>query len=179
MWSALATLAPTSKNSAAMPVTSTRLTAEPSLRRLLKQDAYTKATAMSKEPASCVGDSEGGQGSVWVAGVAAQRGGEVDRPGPAEHADDQVAQAGHDLGPPSGADLGGVLGEGDIAEVVQRLDGPVPAQQVGQPGRAGLVEAEAGDRVTITSRRRGPAARRLAGDLEDLGGMGNPKRRDA
>jgi hypothetical protein len=36
-------------------------------------------------------DSEGGQGSVWVAGVAASRGGDVDRRGPAEHADDQVA----------------------------------------------------------------------------------------
>jgi hypothetical protein len=44
------------------------------------------------------------------------------------------------MGGGAGADLGGVLGEGDIAYVVQRLDGPVPAQQVGQAGGAGLVE---------------------------------------
>jgi hypothetical protein len=28
---------------------------------------------------------------MWVAGVAAERGGEVDRPGLAEHSDNQVA----------------------------------------------------------------------------------------
>jgi hypothetical protein len=76
--------------------------------------------------------------------VVAQRGGEVDRPGPAEHADDQVAQAGHDLGAGAGGDLGAVLGEGGVAEVVQRLDGPVPTQQVGEAGGAGLGEGEAG-----------------------------------
>jgi hypothetical protein len=42
-------------------------------------------------------DPEGGKGSAWVAGVAAQCGGEVDRPSPAERTDRQVAQAGHDL----------------------------------------------------------------------------------
>jgi hypothetical protein len=31
-------------------------------------------------------------------GHGAERGGEVDRPSPAEHADGEVAQAGHDLG---------------------------------------------------------------------------------
>jgi hypothetical protein len=59
-------------------------------------------------------DAEGGQGSVWVAGVAAQRGGDVDRPRPAQHPDDQVAQGRHDVRAAVGADLGGVLGEGDI-----------------------------------------------------------------
>jgi hypothetical protein len=37
------------------------------------------------------------------------------------------------------------LSEGDTTEVVHRLDGPVPAQQVGEAGGAGLGEAEAGD----------------------------------
>jgi hypothetical protein len=73
-----------------------------------------------------------------VAAVVAQRSGEVDRPGLVEHADGQVAQAGHDLRGSAGADLGGVLGEGRVADVVQRLDGPMPAQQVGQPGGPGL-----------------------------------------
>jgi hypothetical protein len=41
--------------------------------------------------AGCIeGEAEGGR----VAGVVAQRGGEVDRPSPAEHADGEVAQAG-------------------------------------------------------------------------------------
>jgi hypothetical protein len=38
----------------------------------------------------------------------------------------------------AGADLGGALGEGDIAKVVQRLDGPVAADQVGKADGAGL-----------------------------------------
>ncbi len=82
-------------------------------------------------------DPEGGEGSAWVAGVAAQGGSEVDRPRPAEHADHQVAQDRHDVWCGTGADLGGVLAEGDVADVVQRLDRPVPAQQVSKPGRAG------------------------------------------
>jgi hypothetical protein len=54
--------------------------------------------------------------------------------GPAQHPDDQVAQGRHDVGTGTGAELGGVLGEGSVAEWVQRLDGPVAAEQVGQPG---------------------------------------------
>jgi hypothetical protein len=77
---------------------------------------------------------------VRVAGVVAQRGGDVDGPGLAEHADDQVAQGRHDAGSGAGADLGGVLGEGGVADVVQPLDAPVAAQQVGEPGRAGQLE---------------------------------------
>jgi hypothetical protein len=59
-------------------------------------------------------------------------------PAPAEQPDDQVAQAGHHTWAGTGADLQGVLREGDIANVVQRLDRPVAAEQVGQPGRADL-----------------------------------------
>jgi hypothetical protein len=61
-------------------------------------------------------------------------GGDGDQTRPAQHADDQVAQ-GRRSG--AGAELGGVLGEGGVAEVVQRLDRPVPAQRVGEPGGAG------------------------------------------
>jgi hypothetical protein len=107
----------------------------------------TQASAFLRNVGFIRGDAEGGQGPGGVAGVVAQRGGEVDRPGPAEHADDQVAQGRHDVGAGTGADLGGVLGEGNVAEVVQRLDRPVPAQQVGEAGRAGLGEGEAGDRI--------------------------------
>jgi hypothetical protein len=104
-------------------------------------------------------DPEGGQGSAGVTGVAAERGGEVDRPRLAEHADDQVAQAGHDVGACAGADLGGVLTEGDVAKAVQRLDRPVPAQQVGVgQARAGLANWNGrlvmAYTVTVCHRRR-------------------------
>jgi hypothetical protein len=76
--------------------------------------------------------------------VAAQRGGDVDRPRPAEHPDDPVAQGRHDVGSGAGADLGAVLGEGGVADVVQRLDRPVPAQQVGEAGGGDLREGPFG-----------------------------------
>jgi hypothetical protein len=57
---------------------------------------------------------------------------------PAEHSDDQVAQAGHDAGPaPCGP--ASVLGEGDTTDVVQRLDARWPQSRWpaarGGPGR--------------------------------------------
>jgi hypothetical protein len=42
-----------------------------------------------------------------------------------QDADGEVAQAGHGPGGGAGAGLGGVLGEGGVAEVVQRLDAPM------------------------------------------------------
>jgi hypothetical protein len=49
-----------------------------------------------------------------------------DRPRPAEHPDREVAKDRHDVRRGTGADLGGVLTEGDVTDVVQRLDSPVP-----------------------------------------------------
>ena len=72
----------------------------------------------------------------------------------AQKADGKVAQAGHGTRGGAGADLGGILGEGDIAEVVQRLDAPVAPDPVGQAGGAGLGGGEAGNRVD----RDGPPA---------------------
>jgi hypothetical protein len=46
-------------------------------------------------------------------------------------ADGEVAQGGHVGGPVAGADLGQVLAEGDVADPVQCLDLPVPADDVG------------------------------------------------
>ena len=59
----------------------------------------------------------------------------------------QVPQGGHDLRAVAGADLGGVFSVGDVADVVQGLDLPMPADPSGQlswgwPGqRPGLVTA--------------------------------------
>src|SRR6266511_774957 len=107
----------------------------------------------------------------------AQRGGEVDRAGPAEHANDQVAQAGHDLRGGAGAELGGVLGEGHVADPMPAvLDRPVPADEVGQPGRASLGEAQAGDRVDDHGvPPAGAKVTGLAGELQDLSGVRKPK----
>jgi hypothetical protein len=60
--------------------------------------------------------------------VVTEGSGKVDGPGAAEHADGEVAQAGHDVGAGAGANLGGVLGEGGVAEVVQAVlaAGPAP-----------------------------------------------------
>jgi hypothetical protein len=57
-------------------------------------DGLRRSDVMS---VSSEADAEGGEWPVGVAAVVAQRGGEVDRPGPAERADGQVAQAGYDL----------------------------------------------------------------------------------
>ena len=62
------------------------------------------------------------------------------------------------------------------------LDRPVSSEEVGEPGRAGLLEGEAGDRVD----RHGPPplgvvlaqVPGLAGDLDDLGGMREPEPAD-
>jgi hypothetical protein len=97
----------------------------------------TQASAFLRNVGFIRGDAEGGQGPGGVAGVVAQRGGEVDRLcRPAEGADDEVAQASHDLRAGPGPDLGGVLGEGHVADVVQAvLDRPMLTQQAGEPGR--------------------------------------------
>ena len=83
-------------------------------------------------------DPEGGQGPGGVAGVVSEGGGKVDRPAAAQRADGKVAQAGHDMRAGAAADLGAVLGEGGVADVVQAvLDRPVATQQVGEAGGAG------------------------------------------
>jgi hypothetical protein len=68
--------------------------------------------------------------------VVAQRGGEVDRLGPAQRPDGddgEVARGRYDAGVVAGAQLGGVLGVGGVAGMVQAvLDPPVVAQQVGE-----------------------------------------------
>jgi hypothetical protein len=76
--------------------------------------------------------------------VVPEGGGEVDRPSAAQHADGEVGQGRHDVWAGAGSDLGGVLGEGGVAEVVQAiLDRPVSAEVVGESGGASLLEPEA------------------------------------
>jgi hypothetical protein len=93
-------------------------------------------------------DPEAGEGSAWVAGVAAQRGGDVDRPRPTEHPDHQVPQDRHGVG--GGA--GGVA----TGKVCQQ---PVAGKAMGLP-----VGAAAPSSVTVTAVRlpARPRAGRLA-----------------
>jgi hypothetical protein len=61
---------------------------------------------------------------------------------------------------------------------MQHLDRPVPTQQVGEPGGAGLLEREASDGIDGHSLEPPGLASRvagLAGDLDDLGGMREPE----
>jgi hypothetical protein len=71
---------------------------------------------------------------VWVAGVAAEAGGDVDGPGELERADGEVAAAGHGAGRVAGPQPGGVLGEGGVADVVRGFDLPVPLDEFGELG---------------------------------------------
>jgi hypothetical protein len=80
---------------------------------------------------SWAGDAQQGQGPGGVAGVVAQRGSDVAAAVETQDADGQVAQAGHGPGGGAGADLAGVLGEGGVADVVQRLDAAAVAGMVG------------------------------------------------
>jgi hypothetical protein len=91
---------------------------------------WPSAPAFSR-PVRCI---RGGEGSGGVAGVVTERRGEVDGPGAAEHADDQVAQASHVCGR-AGPNLGSVLGEGDVADVVQAVLAAGPAPRAGGAGR--------------------------------------------
>jgi hypothetical protein len=70
---------------------------------------------------SRAGDAKQGQQPSRVAGVAAQ-GGDVAVAAQAQDANGEVAQAGHGPWDVAGADLGDILGEGGVADVVQRLD---------------------------------------------------------
>lgn len=68
--------------------------------------------------------------------------------------------------------MGDVLGEGDVADVVQRLDAPVATDVVGQAGGAGLEVGEAGERIhrhgSPASAAQAPSA---ASDAKRLGGV--------
>jgi hypothetical protein len=65
------------------------------------------------------GDAEGGQGPGGVAGVVAQRGGEVDQPGAAQRADEDDHHP-----PPAGAKLAGGAGELQDLGGVGEAEGP-------------------------------------------------------
>ena len=94
---------------------------------------------MSRILCSWACDAKQRQDSGGIAGVAAQRSGEVAVAAAAQDADGEVAQAGHGPGGIAGAGLGGVFGEGGVADVMQRLDAQWPRIQSAR--RAGLAWA--------------------------------------
>lgn len=79
---------------------------------------------------------------VWVPGCLSEAGGDVVDAGEAEGGDREVSAGRHRPGCVPGPQLGGVLGEGDVSDVVQGLDRPVPADQLGELGGRGLFRGE-------------------------------------
>lgn len=79
-----------------------------------------------------------GEGAGLVPGCPAEAGGDVADADETEGSDCEVSVGRHRLGCVPAPQLGGVLGEGDVSDVVQSLDRPVPADQLGDPGGRGL-----------------------------------------
>ncbi|MGG7568933.1 hypothetical protein [Streptomyces sirii] len=73
----------------------------------------------------------------------------------------------------SGADLGGVLGEGDIADEVEPvLDGPLRADDARELVRGGLSAGQVRDDVdSLAGALAGPDVGAVPGDLGDLRGV--------
>lgn len=87
--------------------------------------------------------------------------------------DGEVAPGGHGTRCVAGPQLGGVLGEGGVAGVVQGLDLPVVAHQLGELGRGGLLGGQAGDGVDrLDGGLAGLAVGAPAPDLDGLAGSG-------
>src|SRR3954454_8144423 len=100
-------------------------------------------------------------------------GGDVGPADQAQQADRQAAQGGHDPRGGSGADPGGVLGVGDVADLVDGLGFPLAADQGGEFGGGGVVRGEAGD-AEHSGQGQSPAGgvADLAFDQECLAGVG-------
>jgi hypothetical protein len=105
---------------------------------------------------SSEGDPEGGQGPGGVAGVATEGGGEVERPGAAEHADREVAQAHKSVSGPRGP-VAPVfkLCSGSSAPFVgvSDLDASAASARRGPPRSAGVAVAAAVGRRPDRPRR--------------------------
>jgi hypothetical protein len=107
------------------------------------------------------------------AGVIAAAFGDVRVAGGTDRVDDRVAQGGEVDRAVAGAVGGVVFGEGDVADVVDRLDGPVFARESGEVGGAGFGAGEAGDGVEdLAGDRAGLVVLPPSGDLDCLSGVG-------
>lgn len=85
-----------------------------------------------------------------MAADVATRGGDVGRAGDPVEAGGEVVQGGHEGGARPGADLGVVLGEDDVADVVQPvLDAPGSADRIGDLIGPEIWPGHVGDRVRV------------------------------
>ncbi len=112
-----------------------------------------------------------------VARVVAEAGRDVLHSGRAEGSDGEVAPGGHRAGRVAGPQLGGVLGEGGVADMVQGLDLPVVADELGELGRGGLLGGQAGDGVDRLD--GGPAGLAVGAPALDLDGLASPGEEEA
>ena len=116
---------------------------------------------------------EGGEGPQAVWGGVAEGGCDVGVAVLAVDADGEVAQAGHDAGQVTGADLRGVRVEGAVADVVELvLDAPVAADPGGEFAAGGRAGRQARDQVDPLVRERARAqVLSPAHDLEGAAGV--------
>jgi hypothetical protein len=125
---------------------------------------------------SSEGDPEGPEGAAWVEGVLAEGSGQVDRPGAAEAPMARLRRQATTCGPLPLRSCEWSSAKVTSHPVQAVLDRPVPAQQVGEPGGAGLGMGQAGDRVD-DHHPPPPGAKLtdLAGHLDDLRGVWEPE----
>lgn len=74
--------------------------------------------------------------------------GHVCPPGPAQEADGEIPEGGHDAGSISGSNLGAIFIKGDIPDIIQAiLDRPVAAVELQEAAGEGFLRGEAGNPI--------------------------------
>lgn len=118
--------------------------------------------------------AEQAQGQPAIGSQAAEGGSDVLRAGQAQQADGEVAQGGHDPRAGLSADLLAIFVIRHVPHIVGAvLDGPVPAVEVKQPCRRGLLWRQAGDAVDdFDSALAACEVEPFTGQPEDLAAVG-------
>src|SRR5919197_1183380 len=116
---------------------------------------------------------EGKGAGEWLVGHLPESGGDVGVSGGAELVDREAAEGGHVFGAVPGVDLGGVLGEGGVADEVEPvLDGPLRSDDLRESLRGCLAAGQVGDDVDrLTAALAGREASAVPDNAGDLGGM--------
>ncbi len=114
------------------------------------------------------------QAEVWFCGQAAKRSGDVGYTQVSQQAYDEVFERSHDLRGIAGSDLGSILIEGDITDIVEAVfDLPVSSVKFEQVFWAGPVRRQAGDAAgDLLGFLPAGEVSNLSSDAEDLSHAG-------